>query len=228
MTQTKTPFENVLSAHEFHPVIPKELQFGTGYVVDLTPSSHLWQQVTDEHTFADEIVKQAIATNAQIVIGRYAEHRLIYQDKENFSDSPNRTVHMAIDLGVPAGVPVYAPLDGEVYGIENHAANGDYGPTVILKHALDGHVFYTLYGHTATEYLSQLTVGQHISRGQQFTAVGNTEENGGWAPHLHFQIIKNMGDYSNDYPGVIDPEQFDFYQDNCPNPNLILKRSDLD
>ena len=40
--------------------------------------------------------------------------------------------------------------------------------------------------------------------------------------------FKDMGDYSNDYPGVIAPEQFDFYQDNCPNPNLTLKRSDLD
>ncbi len=49
--------------------------------------------------FADEIVRQAnTAISAEIVIGRYAEQRLIYQDKANFSDSKNRTVHMGIDL----------------------------------------------------------------------------------------------------------------------------------
>ncbi|WP_318520702.1 peptidoglycan DD-metalloendopeptidase family protein [Photobacterium leiognathi] len=228
MTNSKTSLEHILKAHDFHPVVPKEMQFGAGYIVDLTPSSDLWSMVTAEHSFADEIVNRAVATNAMVVIGRYAEHRLIYQDKANFTDSPDRTVHMAIDLGLPAGTPVYAPLDGEVFGVANHTADGDYGPTVILKHELEDHIFYTLYGHCATEYLSTLTVGQKITAGQQFTAIGKTEENGGWAPHLHFQIIKDMGDFSDDYPGVIDPEQFDFYQDNCPNPNLILKRSDLD
>lgn len=218
----------VLQAHQFHSVIPEQYQFGSGLVVDLSPSSALWQSVTANHSFADEIARQATAIDAQIVIGRYAEQRMIYQDKANFSDSKNRTVHIGIDLGVPSLTPVFAPLDGEVHSIANHQNEGDYGPTIILRHQLEGISFFTLYGHLHQAAHTQLQVGDFIKAGQQFTAIGTTEENGGWAPHLHLQIIENIGANIDNYIGVVDPLQLDYYRNNCPNPNLILKRSDLD
>lgn len=223
-----TPLANTLRNHSFHPVIPQELQFGIGLIVDLSPNSDLWRNVTTTHHFADEIARQATAINAQIVIGRYAEQRLIYQDKANFSDSKNRTVHMGIDLGVPALTPVFAPLNGQVHSIANHQGDGDYGPTIILRHQLKGIAFFTLYGHLHQAAHAQLNIGDNIKSGDQFTAVGTTEENGGWAPHLHLQIIDDMGTNTDDYIGVVDPVELDFYTRNCPNPNLILKREDLD
>ena len=223
-----TPLANTLRTHSFHPVIPQELQFGIGLIVDLSPSSELWNNVTTTHSFADEIVRQATAIKAQIVIGRYAEHRMIYQDKANFSACQNRTVHMGIDLGVPALTPVFAPLDGTVHSIANHQGDGDYGPTIILCHQLEGIDFFTLYGHLHQAAHTTLNVGDMITAGEQFTAVGTTAENGGWAPHLHLQIIENMGSNTNDYIGVVDPNELAFYARNCPNPNLIIKRSDLD
>ncbi|SMY33394.1 peptidoglycan DD-metalloendopeptidase family protein [Photobacterium andalusiense] len=223
-----TPLARTLAAHCFHPVIPPALQFGNGLIVDLSPSSELWKNVTTNHSFADEIVRQATAIDAEIVIGRYAEQRLIYQDKANFSDSQNRTVHIGIDLGVAALTPVFAPLNGTVHSIANHQGDGDYGPTIILRHQLEGITFFTLYGHLHQAAHATLNVGDIITAGEQFTAVGTTAENGGWAPHLHLQIIDNMGSNKDDYIGVVDPAELAFYRNNCPNPNLILKRSDLD
>ncbi|OEF28179.1 peptidoglycan DD-metalloendopeptidase family protein [Vibrio rumoiensis] len=88
-------------------------------------------------------------------------------------------------------------------------------------------IFYTLYGHLAASSLNALHIGKTIKEGAVFATIGDVNENGGWASHLHFQIIRDMGEYLNDYPGVVDPNEADFYLKNCPNPNWILGRDDL-
>ncbi|WP_153448305.1 peptidoglycan DD-metalloendopeptidase family protein [Vibrio algicola] len=210
-----------------HPVLPKEFQFGIGLIVDLSATSDIWGKVTAGHSFADEIKRQAQVIQAKVEIGRYAEERTIYQDTDNFSDSQARTMHIGIDLGVPTHTPVFAPLDGKIFGFADHQTQGDYGPTIILCHQLDGLVFHTLYGHLSRDSLADLFIGKSIQQGEQFARIGASNENGGWASHLHLQIIQDMGNHTDDYPGVIDPAQADYYLNNCPNPNLILKRTDL-
>ena len=217
----------LLAETEFMPVLDRDLQFSPALIVDLTATGPIWQRVTASHSFADEIAQQAQSINAQIVIGRYAEQRFIYQDKDNFADSQHRTLHIGIDLGVAAASEIYAPLDGTIHSIANHQGDGDYGPTIILRHQLNGITFFTLYGHLTTASLLLHQVGDEIQGGEQFASVGTTQENGGWAPHLHLQIINDMGAYTDDFPGVVDPHEQAFYLNNCPNPNLILKRQDL-
>ena len=34
---------------------------------------------------------------------------------------------------------------------------------------------------------------------------------------------KNITDYTGDYPGVCSTLNLDFYLENCPDPNLLLK-----
>ncbi|MGX9456992.1 peptidoglycan DD-metalloendopeptidase family protein [Photobacterium damselae subsp. damselae] len=218
---------DLLKNHRFHPVVPKERQFGRALIVDLSPSSEIWQHVTEQHSFSDEMAQRAVAIEAQVVIGRYNEQRLIYQDTDNFAGQEHRTVHMGIDLGLPALTPIYAPYTAQVHSVANHNNDGDYGPTVILCHQLEGQNFYTLYGHLHWESVKALSIGQTIKTGEAFASIGTPEENGGWAPHLHLQVIKDMGKHHSDYPGVVDPKQLDFYLDNCPDPNLILGREDL-
>lgn len=41
-----------------------------------------------------------------------------------------------------------------------------------------------------------------FKKGKKLAALGNSFENGDYAPHLHFQIIKNIENYTGDYPGV--------------------------
>ena len=53
--------------------------------------------------------------------------------------------------------------------------------------------------------------------------VGYSEVNGDYAPHLHFQIIKNIENFEGDYPGVTSQNNLAFYRANCPDPNLVLK-----
>jgi hypothetical protein len=53
--------------------------------------------------------------------------------------------------------------------------------------------------------------------------LGDTSVNGDYPPHLHFQIIKDIQGYQGDYPGVSSKKDLDFYRNNCPNPNTLLK-----
>jgi hypothetical protein len=61
--------------------------------------------------------------------------------------------------------------------------------------------FYTLYGHLSLDSLD-LTLGAVYKKGQQIATLGDSAVNGDYSPHLHFQVIKNMGTKVGDYPGV--------------------------
>ncbi len=108
--------------------------------------------------------------------------------------APKARLFCHADLFVPPGTPVLAPLDGRVASVADNAGEGDYGPTVILEHRAgpDGDVFYTLYGHLARASVQSLGEGQPVMRGMPIAAVGAPPENGGWPPHLHFQIITDI------------------------------------
>ncbi|MFC3023420.1 peptidoglycan DD-metalloendopeptidase family protein [Vibrio zhugei] len=218
-------FEALIKRYDYHPVIPAERQYGQPLIVDLTPESEIWQKVSDGHDYAQEIKRQAAELQATVEVGRYAEERLIYQETDNFVGQEARTLHIGIDLGIPAGNPVYAPLEGCVLGFGNDPTQGSYGPSVVLRHELEGQVFHTLYGHLSVRSLAALSVGQEIGRGEAFAAIGSPDENGGWPPHLHFQLIRDMQGHTADYVGVVDPQYAEFYLDNCPDPNWILNMS---
>ena len=53
--------------------------------------------------------------------------------------------------------------------------------------------------------------------------LGDATINGDYAPHLHFQIIKDIAENTGDYPGVCSKNKRNYYLDNCPDPNLLLK-----
>src|SRR6266702_4322365 len=160
-------------------------------------------------------------------IGRYDEVRLVYTSPL-FGASGNptderRTIHLGIDLFVEPGTPIRAPLDGVVHILANNSAPLDYGPLVILRHEIgEGEEFFTLYGHLTKDTLSGLRVGQRIARGENFARVGATSENGGWAPHVHFQIILDLLELGADFPGVAYASQRTVWTSLSPDPNLLL------
>ena len=169
-------------------------------------------------------IKQA---GADFGVGRYDEPRSLYTSPL-FSASADpaderRTIHLGIDLFVEPGTAVRAPLDGVVHIVANNSAPMDYGPLVILQHETgDGEKFFTLYGHLTKDSLSNLNAGQHVTRGQQFARVGASEENGGWAPHVHFQIILDLLELAADFPGVAYASQRAVWTSLSPDPNLLL------
>lgn len=164
--------------------------------------------------------------NAQVAFGGYIEKRGIYNRSAYFNQqnaATERNIHLGLDLWIAAETPIYAPLDGEVHSFQNNTNFGDYGPTIILKHRIDNVEFYTLYGHLSLASIENLNVGQFFRQGTQLATLGDASVNGDYPPHLHFQIIKNMQGFSGDYPGVCALKDLEFYTENCPDPNLLLR-----
>jgi murein DD-endopeptidase MepM/ murein hydrolase activator NlpD len=130
---------------------------------------------------------------------------------------------LGIDLWCAAETPVLAVFKGVVHSFKDNTNFGDYGPTIILKHCIDNVEFYTLYGHLSKSSIKTLCKNTQVSKGQVIGCLGDSKVNGDYAPHLHFQIIKDIEGFEGDYPGVSSQNNLAYYSDNCPDPNLILK-----
>ena len=164
-------------------------------------------------------------------LGHYGEPRLIYTDAAfrlgRHKGSDRRTVHLGIDVFMPAGTAVCAPLEGVVDVVEYHDRHLDYGGMVTLAHTTpEGDRFHTLYGHLSRESVSRLERGQRVARGVAFAALGAPEENGGWAPHLHLQLALITDGLGEDWPGAADPDDAAFWRAICPNPAALLNLPD--
>jgi murein DD-endopeptidase MepM/ murein hydrolase activator NlpD len=160
--------------------------------------------------------------------GGYGEHRSLYtQSLFAPAGEEPRTVHLGLDIFAPEGAEVFAPIDARVHSFQDNAQPGDYGPTIILEHmpesgAKSGVAFYTLYGHLSRASLSGLKAGKIFTAGEQIAWLGARSENGGWTPHLHFQIILEIGDRRGDYPGVCKRSERDAWLAICPDPRPLL------
>ena len=163
--------------------------------------------------------------NGKVAYGGYIETRNIYKRSIIFKNDtiPERNIHIGLDLWINAGSAVLAALDGKLHSFKNNEGTGDYGPTIILEHEIENEKFYTLYGHLSLESIKNLDVDTFYKKGEKIAVIGNSGVNGDYAPHLHFQIIKNIEDYWGDYPGVCSKNDLNFYMENCPDPNLLLK-----
>ena len=165
--------------------------------------------------------------DARFAIGLYGEDRDVYKGPQFRSPaSPEaRSQHLGVDIFIRAGSRLYAPLPGRVLSVVDNAAPYDYGPTVILEHQAgpDGPLFWTLYGHLSRETLGTITAGQPVEAGQLIGFIGDHTVNGGWSPHLHFQIMTDRLGLSGEFPGVGQPSLWPVWSKIVPDPNLILR-----
>jgi len=164
--------------------------------------------------------------------GGYLEIRPFYSTKaykkEGNSGPEYRTTHLGVDFWVKELTAIHAPFGGDVFSIYNNGNNKDYGPTLILKHQTDSGIpFYSLYGHLSESSLNLVEKGQKVKKGDLIAFVGDVNENGSWAPHLHFQIMLDMLDNTHDFPGVSFPKNVSVWSSMCPNPNVLFKYDGL-
>lgn len=186
-------------------------------------SDLLHLDITDPNICESYIDDILLANTAQVAYGDYLEQRNLYSDTSSFSSEGNkRNIHLGIDFWSKAGTKVIAPLKGKVHSFQNNATIGDYGPTIIVEHKLQGFIFHTLYGHLSLASLDNLYVGKEFSKGDCLGTLGTVDINVNYAPHLHFQIIIDIEGEKGDYQGVCSLDTLDFYSKNCPNPNLLL------
>jgi murein DD-endopeptidase MepM/ murein hydrolase activator NlpD len=196
------------------------------YPLNLTAANkELTAEVTNNTPFFSRWVSGKLHdNNCRYGIGGYMEHRTIYAFSSHFDteDEPRR-LHLGVDIWGDAGAPVYTPLDGVVHSYQDNNNIGDYGPTIVLQHNLDGLALYSLYGHLSRKSLEGLSPGKPVSKNQQIATLGNAHENGQWPPHLHFQLMFDMEGKQGDYPGVCKFSEKEIWRENMPDPGLILR-----
>lgn len=152
-------------------------------------------------------------------IGRYDEERQGMYTTELFAGE--RNIHMGIDVAAPVGTPVRSFFEGEVYLFAYNAAPGDYGHTLITKHVLNGTEVYALYGHLSAASTRDKTVGSKVRSGDVIAWVGDKHENGGWNPHLHFQLSLTRP-LVCDMPGAVAAKDREAALQIYPDPRLVL------
>ena len=210
----------------FNSIIPDSFFDQPPFIFDLSDKNNELAKIDLSCTkdFSDYINRKLTEMNSLFGVGLYNEDRTIYRRSELFAkEKEPRSVHLGIDLWVPEQTPVFSPLPAIVHSINDNNNFGDYGPTIILEHSLDGVKFYTLYGHLSRTSLNRIKVGKKIAQGQKFAKVGNSKENGEWPTHVHFEIITDMLGKTGDFPGVSSHSDRDYYTTICPDPNLILR-----
>ena len=210
------------------PVVPQDLRTAPSIVFDLSVGSlelSNLAELGDAETFAEALFSKMAAAKTDVGVGKYDEARLCYTTDQFKSDGNGwRTVHLGIDLFMETGTPVFAPLDGRIHSFQNNTAPLDYGPTMIIEHHMEnGNLsFFTLYGHLSEDSLDGLSNGTPIKRGDKIGRIGDISVNGGWPPHLHFQLIADLLGRQGDFAGVAPPDEREVWLSLSPDPNVIL------
>ncbi|HRE39360.1 MAG TPA: peptidoglycan DD-metalloendopeptidase family protein [Chitinophagaceae bacterium] len=224
-------FKNIskTSGISFNRVIPFDPVKDKLVLLDFTAANEELEPgiLNDITRFSQWVNNKLEHSHARYGIGGYAEHRTVYSaskvfDGNNDGEEPRR-LHLGTDIWGKPNTAVIAPLDGIVHSFAFNNRFGDYGATIILSHNLQGFTFFTLYGHLSLNSIKNIREGQRISAGEIFAEFGIPAENGQWPPHLHFQIILDIGNWQGDYPGVCKFSEKEKWLANSPDPDIILQ-----
>lgn len=152
-------------------------------------------------------------------VGKYNEKRTGMYTAEQYRGK--RNIHMGIDIWTSVGSPVFSFYEGTIAYIYDHKQEGNYGPTLVLKYVFDNAVLFGLYGHLSRACLEERQVGEKVQKGQKIAELGGEQVNGGWVPHLHFQLSwEDPG--KADMPGVVAHENREEALKTFPDPRIVL------
>ncbi|WP_299076954.1 aminotransferase class III-fold pyridoxal phosphate-dependent enzyme [uncultured Ruegeria sp.] len=219
-----------LSEHRGHFAHIFDQDLGDVPMGSLSVENSVWPQ-NPFHMPLEEAARVGEEFGEDLWLGYYNEPRLIYTEsgfrKGPWKASDRRTVHLAVDVFAPAGTVLHAPMSARVEALENRDSQLDYGGVVILHHETpEGDPFYTLYGHLDPEVCDRLKPGDPVAQGAAFARLGDASQNGGWAPHVHFQLALTTDGMEADWPGVGDPDEMELWHAVCPNPAALLNLPD--
>ena len=141
--------------------------------------------------------------------------------KGDLFEKTRRFIHMGIDIGAPAGTAVKSFYDGEIFLFKYNHLELDYGYTIITRHKFNNQSIYALYGHLSKASILDKKIGQKLHSGEIFAYLGEEKENGGWPPHVHFQLCLIEPKECN-LPGVVSEKDHDVALKIFPDPRLVL------
>ncbi len=120
-------------------------------------------------------------------VGLYLEERRQLLRKFPQMIAEDRVFHVGLDIVVPEGFSLHAPLDAVVFALGMDAGAGNYGGYVILQHDSLGVPFFSFYGHLNSNHC--VGVGDRVAAGAPFASIGAREDSGNWFTHTHLQIL---------------------------------------
>jgi len=209
-------------------VLPLDLRRAGRVVISLADGAPVTRLAGPVESW-EWMLAQMHATGAQVVVGRYDEDRSCYAGEQFRTDAPEpRSVHTGIDLFIEQDTPVHAMLPGVVETVVDNDMAYDYGPTVVLRHTTgDGTPFWVLYGHLSRATLTTVQPGQVVAAGQTIGFIGDHTVNGGWAPHVHLQIMTDlMADpetgFDGNFEGAGEPSRMAIWKSIIPDANLLV------
>ena len=198
---------------------------GEPFIADLSPSSVLLRGVDarDQAAF-QRILEAAMGENFRWGFGPYLEHRDTLLGDCPQMVAEKRFIHLGLDVIVPLGTPLHAPLASRVVETGYEAGEGNYGGWVLLAHeSPDFETFYSLYGHLCRTRLPE--ADRRFAAGDPFAEIGDFHENGNWFHHTHIQVITQKGlDRGYLSKGYCTQADLAFIDTLCPSSIPLFKR----
>ena len=180
---------------------------------------HSIVDLPDNYTVLDLSVNPWVPSKTEFSIGKYDEVRPEMYVTPIFKGI--RNIHVGIDINGPIGTPCMAFTDGVISHLGYNPEPGDYGNVIILQHNISGMDIWALYGHLSSQSIEGKSIGQKVGKGETIAWFGPENQNGGWEPHLHFQLSL-IEPRTHDLPGVVSSEDRIQALRAYPDPRIIL------
>lgn len=224
MIQTSISITDLLESREnIAPLFPLEILATPPARFDLSRRNAVLRAFSPEAI--EHLVSETLSrTGFRWGYGGWAEERHPYPMRKTALGAHNTPVfHLGIDIWLPAGTPLFAPMSGTIHSFADDKIRLGYGPVVITKHEIGGVRFHILYGHLSRSSLARLEPGKKVRYGDKIGTVGSSRENGSHAPHVHLQLITDAIDRKADFPGIARPSEKDRLLAFCPDPEVLIR-----
>ena len=134
-----------------------------------------------------------------------------------------RTLHLGVDVFLPAGEPILAPLDGVVRDVAFRPARATGAASwCSTTRPPDGDPLPHALRTPRPRHRRAAHTRRRAPRGDVVGRLGDERENGGWAPHLHLQLLTTDLGRGCDAHGVGTLAERDLWESVSPDPNLLL------
>ncbi len=197
---------------------------GPPLVVDMSYKNPIFStmNVRDQRSY-QAVLDREMYPDYQWGVAAYLERRdSLLRDCPQMVEE-QRFYHLGMDVIVPLGTKLHAPLAAVVQETGYEEGEGNYGGYVLLRHDSGGHIpFFSFYGHLGRESVPPAET--ELNPGEPFAEIGDFHENGGWFYHTHIQVITEDGIKRGFISkGYCSAEMLAEINDLCPSPELLFR-----